>query len=388
MEKYRDWVDSSTGVNPWPPLYKKNPNGVLRIINILVGPFLALARMAVFLALLLIAFVASIITGILGVIPVVGRLVQRFLDALVARTMLLVLGVFWIESKDYSKQANRDRKAKPQGVAVQAGDVIVCNWTSYADVMYLAYAFGPMFAFPSPELAEGADYKVASKSFFGALMSSFSHAPVKAGQPIEAAVQSARGRGQPLVLFAEGARTNGLAVVAMQPFMKGLVKSFKGKVFLVGFKHQQHVGALPFPAGSAVRHLFHVSRQLFSRMKVAYMDSRCVPSWTADDKLDACEGLSTACRDTISKFVGLPLKCKSVATDKEGFLAFFNTGKKERKTRKGQGGRAIDNEAGSKNQKGMDHAVLRAQRLASKKKQIEDEEAEDYDSDEAADDSD
>jgi len=36
----------------------------------------------------------------------------------------------------------------------------------------------------------------------------------------------------------------------------------------------------------------------------------------------------------------------------------------------------------------MDHAVLRAQRLASKKKQIEDEEAEDYDSDEAADDSD
>lgn len=55
------------------------------------------------------------------------------------------------------------RKAKPQGVTVQAGDVIVCNWTSYADVMYLAYAFGPVFAIPSPELAEGTDYHVASK---------------------------------------------------------------------------------------------------------------------------------------------------------------------------------------------------------------------------------
>jgi len=48
--------------------------------------------------------------------------------------MLLILGVFWINTQDYSKQANRNRTAaaKKQAVPVAVGgDLIVCNYTSY-----------------------------------------------------------------------------------------------------------------------------------------------------------------------------------------------------------------------------------------------------------------
>jgi len=161
----------------------------------------------------------------------------------------------------------------------------------------------------------------------------------------------------------------------MEPFLRGC-KAFKGGFFLTGFKHEQHLGSPPFTAGSVLMHLFHLSRQLYTHFTVRYMNSQCVP------EPEEPEAFAQACRDLIGRWSGLKT-LKSTAEDKDGFMVFFNTGVKERKTRVGQGGRAISGEAGG--MKGQDHAELRNQRLAAKKEalkdQEEDEEDEDSDSD-------
>ena len=194
MEKFRDWVsfrfttiecidgvllfdvflgriggvqvDPSSGMNPWPPLYKKNPNTPLRIINLLLGPFVAIVRIAVFATLFVVALILGMVTAPLVYVPVFGRGLQRFVEVILARLMLLVLGVFWYTAQDYSKQANRDRAANKNKASPTAagGDLIITNWTSYVDVLYLVYAYSPIFAFvPQAEDKAGdAEFKATA----------------------------------------------------------------------------------------------------------------------------------------------------------------------------------------------------------------------------------
>jgi len=145
------------------------------------------------------------------------------------------------------------------------------------------------------------------------------------------------------------------------------IKDLKSSVFLIGFKHEQHLGCPPFTAGSSFWHMFHLGRQLFTRFTVRYMDSRCVPE--PEDP----EVFAAACRDLIARWTGLkPVKSKT--EEKAEFLKFFNTGVKQKKTRVGQGGRVIAGETGLKPQK-VDHAILREERLRAKKQSIKDDEA-------------
>lgn len=374
MEKYRDWVDASTGLNPWPPLYKKNPNGALRIFAMTIGVLLAPARLLLFLALLLVAFLFDIAKSILGILPVIGRLVTRVLDLLAAHLMLIAIGVWpgcarW---QDFTKQASRaapaDRKNQV-ATSPNGGDVVVCNWTSYSDVLYLAAAFSPIFAIPVADSKSGAP-TLAAMSFFGALRASMGHARPTTGEPLDAIVARGKSRGAPVVVFSEGVRTNGQCVLAMMPFV-GKVELGANTVHMIGFKHTTTFASLPFTAGSVWGHLFHVCRQLYSSFNVRYMGPQCVPAYKDSESfsIDLTNNIAARCQMK---------PVKSCAADKAEFLDFFDSGKKVRKTRIGQGGRAIANEGGKampqQNVKGMDHAVLRMERLAAKKQQEEDDE--------------
>jgi len=329
--------------------------------------------MAIFAVLFIVAVLVSVITTPLGYIPFLGRLIQRVLEFVVAKAMLLVLGACWISFQCRSKQANRDRVKLKVGTSPGAGDIIVCNWTSYADVMYLASAYSPVFVFVDEVDSET---KVASRGFVGALLASFTHTRPECNETLADVVNSARGRGQPVAIFAEGVRTNGIAVLSMVPFLRGF-KDFKGSCFLLAFKHRDYVGCMPFTAGSVLLHAFHVMRQAYVPMTVRYLDSRCVPS--IEDANKDPEKYALSCRDILAN-QGQLKTVKSKAEDKVDFMTFFTTGVKERKTRVGQGGRTVS-EAGKSKAQMVDHAVLRTQRLAAKKKAAEDADKAGWDSD-------
>jgi len=365
-------------VNPYPPLYKKQPNGALRYFSWIVGPFLALARITLFVALLLLSVLLGVVLTLLSPIPVLGRLLRRLLEGLLARIMLLTLGVCWIETKD--KKAGRG--AGGRGATVDAGDIVLCNWTSYGDILYLTWAYSPLFLIPPPQQdSTTGSFVVASKGFVGALLHSMGHQEISADscEPIATALARAKGRGQPAVVFAEGVRTNGLCVLQMQPFIVG-IPQFAGKTHLIALKHTQHLGSLPFTAGSTLKHMFHVCRQLYCSMKVVYMNPGFVGP--VPEATKEAPAWVKACRDTIASN-GVMKAIAKTAEDKAEFMVFFNTGVKSRKSRVGQGGRAIESETGRAAPQKVDAAILREQRLAAKKeallKQEQDEDAEDSD---------
>lgn len=235
--------------------------------------------------------------------------------------------------------------------------------------MYLAAAFSPIFAIPVADSKSGAP-TLAAMSFFGALRASMGHARPTTGEPLDAIVARGKSRGAPVVVFSEGVRTNGQCVLAMMPFV-GKVELGANTVHMIGFKHTTTFASLPFTAGSVWGHLFHVCRQLYSSFNVRYMGPQCVPAYKDSESfsIDLTNNIAARCQMK---------PVKSCAADKAEFLDFFDSGKKVRKTRIGQGGRAIANEGGKampqQNVKGMDHAVLRMERLAAKKQQEEDDE--------------
>jgi len=356
-------------MNPWPPLYKKNPDSVLSILAMTVGLLLAVVRVPLFIVLLLLGGLASIVITPLCVIPFLGRFLQVLIERLIAGLIMLIMG-FFFTTENYSKQANRTRVVgikDSDAIPISGGDIIISNWTGYADIVYLTFKYSPVFAFPS--VSQGAtDYMVCSRGFFGAMLHSMGHKQqdVNGCESLSKTIKRARGYGQPVVVFAEAEKTNGLCVITMQAFSLGLGDSFSGHIHLSAFKHKFHFGALPFTAGSFLMHLFHVSRQMYSGFTVRYMNPRCVPTLDLKASRTDAEAWAGACRDTVSRWAGLKA-VKSAADEKADFLVFFNTGAKSRKSRVGQGGRSIATDTGKPTGMKVDAAILREQRLAAKR---------------------
>jgi len=56
-------------------------------------------------------------------------------------------------------------------------------------------------------------------------MASLSHGFPSATEPLADTIARGKSRGQPVIVFGEGVRTNGICVISMQPFTKGLNRS-------------------------------------------------------------------------------------------------------------------------------------------------------------------
>ena len=98
MEKYRDWTDLGTGVNPFVPPYKSQTFGI-RMFSYTLGIPIAILKLLTFTLLFVVLGLSSILMALVGVIPVLGRMVQRLTDKCLARAMLVMLGVFVIQEK-------------------------------------------------------------------------------------------------------------------------------------------------------------------------------------------------------------------------------------------------------------------------------------------------
>ncbi|KAJ7507703.1 hypothetical protein B0H11DRAFT_1968188 [Mycena galericulata] len=105
------------------------------------------------LVLLLLAIHIVLVDGVSLVfipVPILHRSVTRLLTLLTARLALLSLGVFWISVENVSRKRGRAAKEK---WTVRAGDLIVSNWVSWVDILWLAFRFNPIFLFPVTEAA-------------------------------------------------------------------------------------------------------------------------------------------------------------------------------------------------------------------------------------------
>jgi len=143
MEKFSKWRDPSSGIHPFLPP-KSNISNDISWVYILkwyfFGPLLVLIR----LPFICVAFSwLSIMMFLLSHIklsPLVNRFLVRYVQILGCRTLLFLLGFYWIPVLFYRHSSHTSSIDKIKG-----GDLIICNHTSYIDVLYLAFRFSPIF---------------------------------------------------------------------------------------------------------------------------------------------------------------------------------------------------------------------------------------------------
>ncbi|KAK7061639.1 hypothetical protein R3P38DRAFT_2830651 [Favolaschia claudopus] len=150
MEKYSDYRDPGTGLQPFIPLIPPPLSlvGKLTIwLTFLVGLVRTILVFAIFLVHLILVHVVSIL---FIPIPPLHRFVTHFFVALTARLSLAVLGVLWVSVDPVTRKRGRGVKStetwKPK-----AGDIIVSNWVSWVEILWLAFRFNPIFVLPVAE---------------------------------------------------------------------------------------------------------------------------------------------------------------------------------------------------------------------------------------------
>ncbi|KAK7695473.1 hypothetical protein QCA50_000109 [Cerrena zonata] len=148
MEKFSAFRDPGTGIQPFltplPPVGSEVLKNVLLPFGFLVGAIRT--TLVVILAALYVLLVESF-CRILAPVPPLYRLVSYLFTAIISRLVLLIVGLWWIPVEKVTRKRGRGAKA-PDSWKPKVGDVIVSNWASWIELLWLAFRFNPIFVLP------------------------------------------------------------------------------------------------------------------------------------------------------------------------------------------------------------------------------------------------
>ncbi|KAI7902988.1 uncharacterized protein BX663DRAFT_509117 [Cokeromyces recurvatus] len=277
MEKYSRWRDAGTGIQPFlPPVPPRIDSSFLitlsNIIHIIVGPVQGILKILLIslLSLVYILFVPLLGTLLTPIKPL-KRGWTRLFSAILLRLVLFLSGFFYIKTETVSLRKSRDSKGRPiESPQVQNGSVIVANWTSYIDVLYLAFRFDPVF---TQLYTETNKVRVISLWEAIRLTSKIPESkPSKNNELLysveELALKAKKNKWGPIVIFAEGTTTNGRALLRFAPVFKECEKVEKNMFQLMSFKYEY--GNMPptFTVGNQFYHFFKLCSQFYNTLLV------------------------------------------------------------------------------------------------------------------------
>ena len=144
-ERFSRFRDAGTGIQvflpPVPPVGSSSPlHLILLPVGLLVGVLRTL--LVIIFSLLWLAFNLTI--------GHFGRPIRSILHSIFGRILLFVIGFTWIAEETISLRG-RGRANQSQNTATFApkkGDVILCNWSSWIDILVLTIKFNPVFIRP------------------------------------------------------------------------------------------------------------------------------------------------------------------------------------------------------------------------------------------------
>ena len=280
MEKFNRWSDPGTGINPFVPLSSKRGRSIgSKIYQYTLALLLSIARM---LILFVIGCVYLLLHNVFNIIPIrfVQRPLVRLNDLIFVRLILFIFG-FWNISSSYADR-NRLRlrggkkksssRSKSVGSSVKAGDIIICNSTSFIEVLFLTYSFSPIYANVVTVNGTFETAAVVEESFFTTLKRCLRSDPIPTSKKKTTLKQlSNKYKGSmepPIVCFAEGIKTNGNGVLSFPPIFDGL--SFEdNNLHLLGFNYSSRAAYSPtFPIGNYLSHIYSLCAELSNEMNV------------------------------------------------------------------------------------------------------------------------
>ncbi|KAF8741142.1 hypothetical protein AX14_005738 [Amanita brunnescens Koide BX004] len=154
MEKFSAYRDSGTGIQPFLPLV---PPSTDALAGILLPLRYVLATVRTALILVLLVIYVALVPGFCAClipIPPLHRFVSHLLTATLGRAALFFLGLLWIPVEYAQRKSRRGDVAKSTWNP-KAGDVIITNWVSWIELIWLAVRYNPIFVLPVLDKEEG-----------------------------------------------------------------------------------------------------------------------------------------------------------------------------------------------------------------------------------------
>ncbi|KAF9783036.1 hypothetical protein BJ322DRAFT_1074087 [Thelephora terrestris] len=148
MEKFSAFRDPGTGIHPFLTPVSPSGNELLRKALLPFGIVIGVARVLVVIAVGLPYFLLDSALSPLLVVPPI-RIVKRLIATVFARLILFTLGFWWIPVEVVNKR--RGRTQVDESWSPGAGDIIVSNWVSWVELLWLAFRFDPVFVLPVTE---------------------------------------------------------------------------------------------------------------------------------------------------------------------------------------------------------------------------------------------
>jgi hypothetical protein len=240
------WVDSQTGINPFQNDFRPI-HPVMRVFRAAV----ACLKFPLFLALLSLSFFYDCVASLIPIAPLKKWIARLF------RVLLLLCGVSHVAVEVPPLRRTVLDAGGP--APIRGGDLVVANFGSYLDLFWLQSAYCPLFAVP----AGTGDLCIHSiYSLFGAILSGTATDTGKRA-PIARAIEVARARGVPVVVFPEGRPTNGRGLLRFAD-----VDAPGSDLHVIGFSHRFDGASPNFVAGNGFAHLFQMLGRVIAGMKV------------------------------------------------------------------------------------------------------------------------
>ncbi|KAI0335559.1 hypothetical protein GY45DRAFT_1267780 [Cubamyces sp. BRFM 1775] len=148
MEKFSAYRDPGTGIQPF--LRPIPPSGSEWIATAISPLRYAIGATKTVLLLALALVYLVVVQGVcllFSPIPPLYRSVTRLFTALLSRFALLLVGLYWIPVEVVQRKRGRTAPAQ-ESWNPRAGDLIVSNWASWVEVLWLAFRFNPIFVLP------------------------------------------------------------------------------------------------------------------------------------------------------------------------------------------------------------------------------------------------
>ncbi|KZT24445.1 hypothetical protein NEOLEDRAFT_1206595 [Neolentinus lepideus HHB14362 ss-1] len=379
MEKFSAFRDPGTGIQPFlapvPPLGSDTYGKYLKPLQYVIGLLkfvLAILLFAVYFILV------HIICLILVPAGPIHRAVTWLLTALLTRAILFIIGFWWIPVEVVIRKRGRSMRAN-ESWNPSVGDVIVSNWVSWTELLWLAFRysfrsvftrcipcmFNPIFLIPIPVSDPATSVSTQSmpvshtlgrrtRTGSAAISSPISRAPVprvpiisyrqvsllsmirytghipsgdvtqKSGaRSLEEIISKAD---RPVVLFPECTTSNGRGMLKFSDVVPDL-KTKKNKMFLMCVRYDPPASlspslAHPIPSSPAwlnpLPHLFGVCTAIIPlTMSIRLLSN------SSFEPSDSVAGAKTAEAEEATASIGKIKRMGMGWEDKAAFLEFY-----------------------------------------------------------------
>ncbi|VWU50498.1 conserved protein, unknown function [Hepatocystis sp. ex Piliocolobus tephrosceles] len=146
MEKYREFADAATGINPFVPVWANNKLNIQeKILKFLLLPLVIFRLCFLCLTLIFMIFLNMLIN--LLIFRILKDFCYQIIQIIYCRILLFYLGFLYLEERyaSHKKVEIKCNKKKIPFTYNDYGHIFLSNFTSFVDILYLAFRLNPVF---------------------------------------------------------------------------------------------------------------------------------------------------------------------------------------------------------------------------------------------------